>query len=386
MKIVINTISTKKYSGGAYQIASNFLLAALRYREKDVELFYLTSTDLDEKIGIHFQELRNNHYFVYPTQPNFLKDYRSVRAAVLAWEKKYEPDVIYSITSPCYIHFKSKEVMRFTNPWVATSNKYAWGTLSWKDRLIKYLYCLNQRRIIRGAPYFITQTEAVKQGLLRVTHAQENNVCVVNNVLPNFFSSGINTEHINSADSNIHIACIAAPVPHKNLDIVPRILKILRDDHQIKNVVFHLTADPQSEVWKKIEQERCRFSLDDNLIVNHGRMEQDELAVLYRKCDFSLLPTLLEVFSATPLESMFFKLNMIASDFDFNREVMGDCALYYPPTDATKAAEQIVKYIHDKKLRDEHKARMPRQLERFGTYQRHFSCIMDFLKKVGSNS
>ena len=65
MKIVVNTISTKKISGGAYQIAINFLLATLRYPQKDIDWYYITSFDVNEVVGEHFIHLSGIRYFVF---------------------------------------------------------------------------------------------------------------------------------------------------------------------------------------------------------------------------------------------------------------------------------------------------------------------------------
>ena len=46
MRIIINTVSTKKHSGGAYQIAYNFLMKTMEHQEE--EWIYVVSKDLDE--------------------------------------------------------------------------------------------------------------------------------------------------------------------------------------------------------------------------------------------------------------------------------------------------------------------------------------------------
>lgn len=67
MKILINTISTKKHAGGAFQISQNFMLKTLEH--SDIEWYYITSQDVDDAIGYKFAHLRGTRYFVFPTQP-----------------------------------------------------------------------------------------------------------------------------------------------------------------------------------------------------------------------------------------------------------------------------------------------------------------------------
>ena len=51
MKILINTISTKKNAGGAFQIAENFIHAALLSKDSAIEWYYFTSFDVDDVVG-----------------------------------------------------------------------------------------------------------------------------------------------------------------------------------------------------------------------------------------------------------------------------------------------------------------------------------------------
>ena len=96
--------------------------------DNDIEWYYFASQDVDDVIGEKFANLKGNRYFVFPTQPDFRDSYKRVKKKVAELETKIQPDVVYSITAPCYFTFKTKEVMRFTNPWVTHPNKYSWST------------------------------------------------------------------------------------------------------------------------------------------------------------------------------------------------------------------------------------------------------------------
>lgn len=123
MRILVNTVSTKKISGGAFQISQNFLLKTLEHR--DVEWYYITSQDLDDVIGEQFNNIRGKRYFSLPTQPDFKHTYAKVKKQIKLLEQQIKPDVVYSITAPSYFTFEATEVMRFTNPLVTHPNKYS---------------------------------------------------------------------------------------------------------------------------------------------------------------------------------------------------------------------------------------------------------------------
>lgn len=378
MKILINTISTKKISGGAFQISQNFLLKSLEHN--DIEWYYITSQDLDDVIGAQFDRIRNERYFVFPTQPDFKHTYKRVKQQVHELEERIKPDVVYSVTAPSYFSFKTTEVMRFTNPWVAHPNKCSWSVLSLKAKIKTFLYCLNQKRLMRSAHYFITQAEATKQGILRITHEPSSHVAVVSNVLPATFKTMDNSPI--AEDKWINIAAVGAPVPHKNFDIIPSVLLELKRKG-LTNVRFHTTIPFDHPLAERMKDVLENNGLADNW-VNHGRVSQKELGEMYRRCQFAFLPTLLEVFSASTVEAMYFNLPIVATKYDFNTEVLEDSCLYYEPKNAQDAACQIARLVKDKELQEECKKRMQMELSKYGDYNAHFNAIKKFLVDVAN--
>ncbi|MBS4766695.1 glycosyltransferase [Alistipes sp. kh20] len=379
-KIIVNTISTKKYAGGTFQIAYNFMLKTLE--NPDVEWYYFVSKDLDDILGDKFKDLLGQHYFSFPTQPDFKHSYMMVKKKLRELEKKIQADLVYSISAPSYFKFKAIEVMRFTNPWVTHPNKYSWSTLSLKNKICYYLYGLNQRRMMKAVHHFITQTETCKAGIMRVTGVPEKNVKVVNNVLPAIFKTIDKTPY--PVDSNwIDVACIGNATPHKNFDIIPEVLKELKN-LGMDNVRFHTTIPVSTLLFtikKKIEKEELAANW-----VNHGRVSQKELAEVYKHCQFCFLPTLLEVFSASTVEAMFFNLPIVATHFEFNTEVLANSCLYYEPKKAKDAAMQIAKLVGNKTLQEDLKSKMQKRLEVYSNYDTHFKTIKQFLIQVIDNN
>ena len=377
MKILINTISTKKITGGAFQIAQNFLLKSLEHQE--MEWLYVTSKDVDDAIGDKFTALKGSRYFVFPTQPDWMGTYRKVRKELRRMEHNLVPDVVYSITSPSYFTFETPEVMRFTNPWVTHPNKYSWSALSFWNRIRYYLYSLNQKRLMHSAHYFVTQTETCADGIMRITGEPCEHIKVVNNVLPDIYKRSDNSSIIDN--KYINIAAVGAAIPHKNFDIIPEVLREL-NRLGISNVRFHLTIDVDSTVAKKIDVQLKRYGLSE-YVINHGRMAQKDLGEMYRRCQFCFIPTLLEVFSASILEAMYFRLPVVATNFDFNTEILKDSCLYYEPKNPIDAARQFARLIGDGHLQEENKRKMQKLLMKYGDYDAHFNAIKDFLIRVG---
>lgn len=213
---------------------------------------------------------------------------------------------------------------------------------------------------------------------MRITGKPTEKVSVVNNVLPGVFKTMNNKPIVE--DDWINVACVGNPVPHKNFDIIPYVLDELAK-MGIENVRFHTTIPTGSPMLKlvveKAEEMGHKFK-----VINYGRLTQKELGEMYRRCQLCFLPTLLEVFSASTVEAMYFNLPIVATDFPFNTEVLADAGLYYEPKNAKDAASQFAKMIEDKELQASLRERMARQLAIYGDYDAHFNAIKDYLIKV----
>lgn len=377
MKILINTISAKKHAGGAFQISHNFMLRSLN--DIDVEWYYITSQDVDDAIGEKFAHLKGSRYFTFPTQPDFRGTYKRVKGQIRELEEMIKPDVVYSITAPSYFKFTAPEVMRFTNPWVTHPNKYAWSVLSWKEKIHYYLYGLNQKRLMKSARFFITQTETCANGIKKIVGIPDTHIKVVSNVLPAVFKT-LDCTPI-CEDEYINIACIGAATPHKNFDLIPELLKEF-NNLGYDNIRLHVTLPSDEPTLGIVTKKLQRYGLS-YMLINHGRLSQKELGEMYRHCQFCFLPTLLEVFSASTVEAMYYQLPIVATDFPFNSEILKDSCLYYEPKNAKDAVRQFVKIIQSKELQSMMKSKMRQQLTLYGDYDAHFNAILSFLKQVG---
>lgn len=378
IKILLNAISAKKNVGGAFQVSLNFINYSIL--RKDIEWYYIVSEDIDPFIKKIIKEEFKTHYFVFETQPDFKNTFWKVKKEIAKLESLINPDIVFSLTAPSYFKFKAPEVMRFANAWVTNHNSLAISTLSIKEKIRNYLYCFNQLRLMRKRNYFITQSNAVRKGIIKKVGINPENVRVVPNVLPAHFKTEANLQlNLSNPDNIVYISCIAVPFPHKNLDIIPYVLKELKLKHNITNIKFLLTIPLDHRFLPKFIEELKINDVEDG-VQNYGYCTQEELGSLYSVCELCFLPTLLETFSASLLEAMFFNLAIVATDFDFNREVAGDSALYFKPMDVESAASNISLLIKDEEFRNDLKSKMPFHFSRYNSYEKHFDDTLSFLK------
>ena len=88
-------------------------------------------------------------------------------------------------------------------------------------------------------------------------------------------------------------------------------------------------------------------------VLNVGPVCQSLLGAYYRGCDALFLPTLLESFTGTYVEAMYFGVPILTSDLDFARHVCGDAAIYFNPWDPGSIKDAILRLRSDSDLRRE---------------------------------
>jgi glycosyltransferase involved in cell wall biosynthesis len=128
---------------------------------------------------------------------------------------------------------------------------------------------------------------------------------------------------------------LASPnYPHKNLIRLLKVKRILLDDFQL-DVDFVFTFDDRE--WSQCSTE---FRAD---MRNVGRLRLTQIPIFYRSLDAVIFPSLLESFSATPIEALAAGRPLIASDLPFVTELVGDCAVYFDPKDPADIAAAIAR-------------------------------------------
>lgn len=376
-KYVLNAILAKKTGYGGFNVACNFYRAAIN--DSSVDWYYLLSQDMADFLHDEIpSELLDYKVFVFPNQPN-RKTYFGVKRDIKKILKEIKPDVVYSILAPSYFTFDYPEVMRCANAWTVVGgvNKYALKVTPAKlrySRLIKAKFIQWQ---MRKTKYFITQSQIAKQCILRTVNTEPENVYVVSNVLPSIYQR-ISVRAVPHKGYNMVYA--SSPAYHKDFMILPQVASILKkqgmDDFKI-----HYTI-PQGGAVLPAFMEQLRAYDVENYFINHGFVNRQELAVLFSQCDLGLFPSLLETFSATLLEYMYFQLPIVASDLDFNREVAEKAAEYFIPHDAEDMARKIYQVYSDENLRDSLLEQAKTQLAKYSNNTDKYGETVDFLRKV----
>jgi glycosyltransferase involved in cell wall biosynthesis len=179
-------------------------------------------------------------------------------------------------------------------------------------------------------------------------------------VIPHAF----NLDHFRShgeLSANLQTELDAAPVqapkllyishlePHKEVATTVTIAQHLVQAGE--NFRLYLTLDRRDAPaeFDALQQLIAELGLSD-YIVNLGRVAEQEVYQLYKQCDIFLFPSLCESFGFPMKEALALGLPMVASDTAINRELCGEAALYFPPSDSLAASLVIRKLLADKSL------------------------------------
>jgi glycosyltransferase involved in cell wall biosynthesis len=255
--------------------------------------------------------------------------------------------------------------------------RYVWGdpavqTVTLRERLITW-YGRHYLRWVPERVRLVVQTELMKRRLVEAQGVPTTRVSVIpdSGALPPTpvgpglapamagpgacleRSEGAGPTSSNGKAANIPFTflCLARYYPHKNLEVLVEAMKRL-SAHSRWPARCLLTIHPDQhpgarKLLRRIDSERL-----EQILVNIGPLDGNEVVEAYRSADVLILPSLLESFGRTYLEAMQFDLPILTSDRDFAHEVCAGAALYFDPLDPESVARSMARIMEDTELGD----------------------------------
>lgn len=341
MRLIINTSNLNK--GGGIQVAHSFINECIKFPDNEYHIFLCKK--LSEQIDIHkFDD--NFHFYSILNAPSYFSiDGIKAIKTLNKLEYKITPDCVFSIFGPTYWTPKSPHLMGFAiahfiypdSPFyqiIPKSEKFKWNIHKFaKGYFFK-----------RNASYFHVESEDVRIRLAEYLKVNIQNIYTVFNTYHSEYTNGNrNNELILSNNSrDFRIVCISAYYTHKNLEILNKVIPLLKKDG-LNNLKFILTIEDQ--FFEKIFIPTAKSQ-----IINIGPIDIKKCPQLYDECDASFLPTLLECFSANYPESMIMGKPILTSDLSFARGICGNAALFFNPLNEFDIVNKIRELYNNKEL------------------------------------
>lgn len=356
MKLLINTAST--YKGGGVQVAKSFLEECRNYTQ---HTYHAVLGDMLNQL-IDPTAFPENFYFYHigfrPATRVF--HFKSRDKFFRQLESEIKPDMVFTTSGPAYWRPKVPHLVGYNLPHyiyrdspyfdqVSLMNRVKWDL---KGKVIKYFFT-------HDADAYVTQTNDVNRRLREWLGTRS-----VHTVTNTYSADYLNPKPIQNklqerSEGGFRFLALSAWYPHKNLDIIPKVLENL--SNPVRNKVKFVLTLPEDVFIEKFPE---KYHVN---LINTGPVKPDECPALYRECDALFLPTLLECFSASYAEAMAMKIPILTTDMGFAQSICENAALYFKPADPVDAARKAQVMMDDDKLRNELVASGKIQLTKFDT-------------------
>ncbi|MBU3659558.1 MAG: glycosyltransferase family 4 protein [Flavobacteriales bacterium] len=367
MKILIDCSNLQV--GGGIQVATSFI-NDLNSIENNDSFYVILSPqmqnyffDKDFKKNINFITIsRSNQRSVFK-RGNFLKKI----------ENNLNPDKVFCVFGPSYYKSSVEKTVGYAIPHYIYKDSPFFKNISLKSKIRLFLMEKVQMYLFnKNSDKLIFETFDAKKRFLQMSNFNQESTFVVNNTLNEIFLNKNKWINFNlDVKSGNNILCLSANYPHKNINIIPKVI-----DHllflKLNDFKFYLT----------VEKNETNFdSKYDKYICFLGKVEINQIPSLYEQMNILFMPTLLEVFSATYLEAMYMGLPIVTTDLSFARDICSNSAVFYDPLDAKDAANKLFNLIGNKLLQNE---LVQNGYENQKRFDNSLSRTMNFLKIIKS--
>ncbi|WP_312089664.1 MULTISPECIES: glycosyltransferase [Chryseobacterium] len=369
MKIIIDNSNLN--AGGGLQVGLSFL-NDLKELNSDDLYYIIQSPNISKQIEKkHFPE----NFIFYDIKDS---DYKKILKRINITKKieaEVEPNCIFTVFGPSYhksnypkiVGFALGQILYLDSPFYKKINFF----LKTKILLISFIKSFFFKK---NSNILIYETDDANS-----IYSKRNNYKIkgytVNNTLNSIFNSPSVWKEIKVLKSSFNIIYLTANYPHKNLDIIPKVIDEILKIGKIESFKFNLS----------VSKDELEFDDKYDKYINYlGKIQIEQVPHLYQQMDILFMPTLLEVFSTTYLEAMASKIPIVTSDLSFARDICNDAALFCSPLDSKEYADAIVKVYTNHKLKENLIIKGAENLQRFGNSMDRTLKYLDIIKKYAT--
>lgn len=365
MKILID--NSNLYAGGGIQVATSFLYDLVTI-ENDNLYHVVQSLNSAKQINKLDFDKRFKFYDLTETDESILNRRKKLREI----EEQIKPNVIFTVFGPSYHSSKFPKVVGFALGQVLYPESPYFKKISrlsnFKVKLTSYLKSYFFKK---HSDVLIYESDDANKIYSNITKNKTVGYTVSNTVNNVFFNCS-DWKEINVVKSKFDILYLTANYPHKNMEIIPKVIDEILNTGQLTDFKFHLS----------VTKSEMNFNEKYDEYINYlGKVEIKQIPLLYKKMDMLFMPTLLETFSTTYLEAMVSHIPIVTSNLSFAKDICGDAALFANPLDSKEYAHKISLLYTDKELYNNLVEKGIENLKRFGTSIDRTKKYLEILKK-----
>ena len=336
------------HNGGGVQVAASFLYELSLLSDLPLSNFHIVASDEVDR-ALYKMNVSIKSFERYEVLNTY--GLQAIRSTLNKRISRY--NVVFTVFGPNYLRVKSKkEIVGFAQFWMLDFDNPISQKMSFLSRNNLRAKFFTQWLFFLRADHYIVELEHVKEGLIANKGINSNKISVVHNTVSSLYldSDKWNPIVIDKGEETLSLGIVTRDYPHKNLEILPSVAHALELKYNLK-VHFYTTLNDLE--WDTKDEYFKRY------VSTVGSLSPDQCPSFYEQIDGVVFPSLLECFSATPLEAMVMNKPLFASDRGFVRDVCGSYATYFDPLDANDIAENIASYFRSDLDRTEqlHRAR-----------------------------
>lgn len=248
-------------------------------------------------------------------------------------------DLVFTVFGPAYFARRNtRHLFGFAQPNIIYPNNPITSSMGFLQRWRVRAKFEVQAYFFARADELVVELEHVRSGLLRRGLFHRKLVHVVCSTVHSVFNEPKRWAPLDIPirSGHLRLGVISRNYPHKNLGILADVKKHLLETHGRK-VDVYVTFSPE-------EWESCNDGFRKN-IINVGALSLSQCPTFYAAMNAVVFPSLLECFSAVPIETMMVGRPLFASNLSFIRDVCGDNCQYFDPLDPADIARRIDEYF-----------------------------------------
>jgi glycosyltransferase involved in cell wall biosynthesis len=285
---------------------------------------------------------------------NLLARWKFHKFRLPALIKDFGTDVVFGMANLAIIRPGCKQAMALNDAHHVYSVKhYRRDRLS--ARVKKWFVTHELKRALPYVDIVFCQTPITKKRFADVFSYPEDKIRImpsaVSEDLVKIDEGRASVPEILKQDQYFNMFYLTKYYTHKNLEILIKIFRSFPE--KLKDVRCIITALPSQGRNARMFFDNIKKYKLEKQIISIGYVEQKELADYFINSDAVFFPTLLESFSSTYLEAMYFKTPILTSDLDFAHYVCDEAAIYFNPWDPGDVVEKILLLKNNNKLREE---------------------------------
>lgn len=319
------------HSGGGLQVAISFITELKNLDFVDNVDIYI-STEISENIDVSLYS--DNFNFI-------LKDVYGLRSILFSTIISFKYYRIFTLFGPRYTMWKcSSEIIGFAQPWILLDDNVIYKHISGKNYYFFKVKFFLQYLFFSYANILVSESEHVSNKLRKKLLFKNKKIITVHNALSNIYTAESSWREL-SFDKDrgtIYLGYLTRAYLHKNIDILPSVLHKL-NDNGLKSYKLVLTLTNSEFI-------NYQNKLGD-YVLNIGPIDVYQCPNFYKNIDGFIFPSLLECFSASPLESLYMEVPLFASNRDFVKDVCNDFAYYFNPLSSDSITHTVLNYFEN---------------------------------------